>query len=1622
MPVDRGGLNYNIEVVDNFSTNLAAFKKGLEEARAEFAAFKSDAKGLREATAGMAKVAGESAKAAGKMAEAERKRASAVREGTKELSIREKAERKYAKAVEDAAIKREFANVAEERSFRLMRRSATAQETQAAAAKKLTAVLDKRAATEALLAEVQARGAKLTDKELSRLGLLTAEQTRLVRAKERLAAATDLATNAELRNLRVQERASSIKSRGIEQAEIEKILLAQGLDRNGRPLKAPATLADRANAIKAKAVDREALRGILAAQGLGLDGKALPVPKTTKDLAEGIKAAAARKDEIRSLLAAQGLAPDGRPLKASPTLADRAKQIKDVAAQRESLRLMLAADGLDINGKPLPKPVTIEDRAKSLVTAAANKSALVSLLKAQGYDATGKPLPPPPSFKQRVQDLLGLSTNADKAERSVRTLAGSVSKLVGAFVLFRLLKSAVTGMQVLLREMVRFNAQIETAQLGIASLFTAVGEVRDATGQTVTASQALAVAQKEAARQTQLLRKDALLTASSFENLLATFQTAIAPGLTAGLNVDQIRQFTVQISQAANAIGLEQNQLAEEIRSILQGTIQVRTTRIATSLGITNEDIKRAKELGVLAEFLQNRFAAFSVAGQESLKTFNAIYTNTLDAIRLVLASGSLKLFDALKGTLKEIFDLVTNTDPITGTLAPDPKVVAIIQAVSDGLTLALAEATKLGEALGFKTFQAAAEAFGTTIATAASIVRGIIQGIVSAYAALAAAFRATTDALGITKLLSGDSLATLVSLVVQAGILGKIVFSVSSGLLTIGRSVLEIGGGVAKILIGFSPVTLILLGIVGSLAVGVSLFKSWFDSVTGLNLKLVTVYKLIKEFIISSLTDTITLIGYLWDKFAASAKLALLVVQKTVIETATKATQAFLDILGKVSDVWKVAAIAFKEARNGDTTALNEAITLEAKRLELIEKQKQAMDEKNAVDTSKRIDEIIKGDATAPELPQILESILRDSVLPLFGKVKDSLTGSGQEATKLSKLFDELPGQISRAASGTQGLAELGQKLREDLEAAKDSLRETQTTLGLTGSALRQRQEILRTEISGRKELKLLVQQVSEVEGEQARIAREKLNVSRATSQLSKEEADQVSKGVALGTESLRLDREIAKAKSSVAIEIEAARAAQSKGDKKALEDAAFRKKIAEQILESIEKEKKALAEKADILLASAEPERAKELASIISQTIVLRGQEVGVMARLADLEKEKLRIQGELQAGLNLRIQALAQEAAFELRRQNVEQAVVTANIQREVAARKLSESERDLVLKQNELDLLKAQTEQSAKQREITILELEALKLRVTSAEALLAVEEQITQERQQSALLAVSDAAKIRAAEAERDEARIRATGSFKEQFQQISQEMNQELPNRYQILKETLQGVVSGFASFVSASIVSAFDPTSKTDIKERFGRFLQSIAQQMLDTLLRVAFTKKLLSLGLGFSDGGLIGGTPTVALAHGGRVRAPKSHRHYADGGTVVGPEAPDYARPKGLPASDKINAWLTRDEFVQPVHAVKTYGADLMEAFRSLSIDPMEARSLLRTSRRSSSRGGSSGFAFAEGGSVGNKAAAAQGSGGSGVTVAAIVANDAAMERLLHGGKAATIRFLEENGFTRR
>lgn len=426
------------------------------------------------------------------------------------------------------------------------------------------------------------------------------------------------------------------------------------------------------------------------------------------------------------------------------------KALQDTATQREFERLAAEA-GIDLS-----KRKTAERTAEAIATERAAKAekelAIASLLAQQGRLPSGKLAPPPKPAAgsdeeerllrnqvleekaKRLRDerltairkeeglinsqgkrldssgreLGKVAAVAEVAESKVNKFLFTFRRLVGVMAAFTVARVVVGGFRDMIAGAVRFNAAIETNRVGLTGLIAAAGDIRDAEGKRVPLAQQLNLAQDISIDQMNKLRTAALQTAASYEELSTAFTQAVAPGISAGLTLDQIRKVTADISQAASGLGVAQNQLSEEIRSLFQGTINPRNTRVATALGITSADIARAKEVGNLFQFLQTRFAAISATGQRLMNTFTGQLSNATDAFSQLLAATSQPLFEQLKSGLQELQKGIFTV--IGENSAFNPQALKAFQGLFDGLAAGVAGIRKAFEDIDVQGF---ADTFG---------------------------------------------------------------------------------------------------------------------------------------------------------------------------------------------------------------------------------------------------------------------------------------------------------------------------------------------------------------------------------------------------------------------------------------------------------------------------------------------------------------------------------------------------------------------------------------------------------------------------------------------------------------------------------------------------------------------------------------------------------------------------------------------------------------------------------------------------------------------------------------------------------------------------------------------
>jgi len=211
----------------------------------------------------------------------------------------------------------------------------------------------------------------------------------------------------------------------------------------------------------------------------------------------------------------------------------------------------------------------------------------------------------------------------------------------------------------LLKFGVNLNSKFEQTKLGIAALIISLATL-SAAGQKLDGPDALNQGLRLADAQVQKLKIDAINTVATFEQIAPAFQSAVGPGLAAGLTLDQIRETTVQIVQAAGAIGLPMHQVAQEVRAILEGTIN-EDARLGKILGISNELVKKWKEQGTLAKELNKRLANFTLAGVKAAETMDGLSSNFEEALNVFAGEATTKAFAMLKSKflaiLPQIFD-----------------------------------------------------------------------------------------------------------------------------------------------------------------------------------------------------------------------------------------------------------------------------------------------------------------------------------------------------------------------------------------------------------------------------------------------------------------------------------------------------------------------------------------------------------------------------------------------------------------------------------------------------------------------------------------------------------------------------------------------------------------------------------------------------------------------------------------------------------------------------------------------------------------------------------------------------------------------------------------------------
>lgn len=256
-----------------------------------------------------------------------------------------------------------------------------------------------------------------------------------------------------------------------------------------------------------------------------------------------------------------------------------------------------------------------------------------------------------------------LSTGLSKAQRNVAGFNKSITATSGAFggVVSNItgLTAALTGLYgaidltaQAIKAPFDFAKSIETNKLGIAGIMQSMLQLN---GRTLQWQESLALSDKVITK----LNENALKTAATSKDLVEAFRALLGPGIAAGMSMKEIVEYSTVGANAVKSLGLERQQVVQEIRDLVQGGIRAQSSILAVSLGLTDKDIAEAKKSSEgLYNFLMKRLEGFKMSARETPKTMQGLLDQVAEGYTRSTATGTEPLYEYYKGVLSRVSDL----------------------------------------------------------------------------------------------------------------------------------------------------------------------------------------------------------------------------------------------------------------------------------------------------------------------------------------------------------------------------------------------------------------------------------------------------------------------------------------------------------------------------------------------------------------------------------------------------------------------------------------------------------------------------------------------------------------------------------------------------------------------------------------------------------------------------------------------------------------------------------------------------------------------------------------------------------------------------------------------------
>lgn len=189
---------------------------------------------------------------------------------------------------------------------------------------------------------------------------------------------------------------------------------------------------------------------------------------------------------------------------------------------------------------------------------------------------------------------------------------------------------------------------------GILSLSAALRTMGNYQGQVVTKTQAMSAAVN---LMNQAMYR-AQQSAFSYQEIVQALQGVLPLTLGKGMNAQQALDITTGVAGVAKLTGLNQNQILQETRDLMQGTITARTSQVANALGISNEDLAQYKaNSDELFKFLMDKFKNYS----EVLSEYANTVPGSIEQLQETIGIAGQLIIDNFGGEIVSVVKTLTN-------------------------------------------------------------------------------------------------------------------------------------------------------------------------------------------------------------------------------------------------------------------------------------------------------------------------------------------------------------------------------------------------------------------------------------------------------------------------------------------------------------------------------------------------------------------------------------------------------------------------------------------------------------------------------------------------------------------------------------------------------------------------------------------------------------------------------------------------------------------------------------------------------------------------------------------------------------------------------------------------